>query len=156
MRSEMVEAMENAMRSQVNSLHVALPATIMGYDGSTGLCQVKPIGKVKKGDGQEMDYPAIAGIPMCTPSSIAVPIKNGQSCLLVICDADISGWLSGKTAVQSMAHSLQNAICIPEVRKTPGKLQQYANANNCVAIEGNLYVSGSITSVGNCNAPNIK
>ena len=51
MRSEMVEAMENAMRSQVNSLHVALPATIMGYDGSTGLCQVKPIGKVKKGSG---------------------------------------------------------------------------------------------------------
>ena len=156
MRSEMVDAIGNAMRSQVSELHVALPATIMGYDGSTGLCQVKPIGKVKKGDGQEMDYPAIAGIPMCTPSSIAVPIKNGQSCLLVICDADISGWLSGKTAVQSMAHSLQNAICIPEVRKTPGKLQQYANANNCVAIEGNLYVSGSITSVGNCNAPNIK
>ena len=156
MTSEMIEALDRAMRGKVESLHVALPATVAGYDASTGLCQVKPIGNMQKPDGQAMEYPIIAGVPICTPTAIAVPVKAGDACLLVICDADIAGWLSGKTAAQSMPHSLQNAICIPGLRKTPGKLQAYANANNCVAIEGNLYVSGSITSVGNCNAPNIE
>ena len=156
MTSEMIEALDRAMRGKVEDLHVAMPATITGYDASTGLCRVKPIGSVQKPDGTSMEYPIIAGIPICTPTAIAVPVRAGDACLLVVCDADIAGWLSGKTAVQSMPHSLQNAICIPGLRKTPGKLQAYANANNCVAIEGNLYVSGSITSVGNCNAPNIE
>lgn len=156
MTSEMVEALNAAMNTRISGMHVALPATITGYDAGTGLCQVKPIGTMIKPDGQSMEYPVIAGVPICTPTAIAVPVKPGGTCLLVVCDADIAGWLSGKTAVQSIPHSLQNAICIPGLRKIPGKLQAYANANNCVAIEGNLYVSGSITSVGSCNAPNIK
>lgn len=156
MTSEMIEAFSDAMKAKVNDLHVAFPATITGYDVKTGLCQVKPIGSMQKPDGQSMEYPVIAGVPICTPTAIAVPVKSGNACLLVICDADIAGWLSGKTAVQSMPHSLQNAICIPGLRRAPATLQAYANGNNCVAIEGNLYVSGSITSKGNCNAPNIE
>ncbi len=168
MTSEMVEAIRNAIRDQIGNLHVAMPATIMAYNSSNGLCEVKPIGKLRKPDSTMMEYPVIAGVPICMPANIAVPVKPNQTCLLIICDADISGWISGKTAVQSMSHSLQNTVCIPELRKTPASLQNYANANNGMAIEGNLYISGNlkvqndvhvsggITSVGDCNAPNIR
>lgn len=168
MTSEMVEAFRNMVRSSAESAHVALPGTILNYDSAKGLCQVRPIGMMRKPDGSSMEYPIIAGIPICSPTGIAVPVRPGMTCLIVICDADISGWLSGKTAVQSMPHSLQNAVCIPELRKTPNSMQNYANTHNCVAVEGSLYVSGeitiagnvtvsgSITSAGNCNAPNIK
>lgn len=168
MTSEMVEALRNMVRSATESAHVALPGTILGYDPVTGLCQVRPIGIMKKPDGSSIEYPIIAGIPVCSPAGIAVPVRAGMTCLIVVCDADIAGWLSGKTAVQSMPHSLQNAVCIPELRKTPNTMQNYANANNCVAIEGSLYISGTltvtgnvnvsggITSAGNCSAPNIR
>lgn len=154
--SEMVEAFQNMVRSSAESSHVALPGTIQIYDPGTGLCQVRPIGAMKKPDGSSVEYPIIAGVPICSPAGIAVPVKSGMSCLIVICDADIAGWLSGKTAVQSIPHSLQNAVCIPELRKTPNAMQNHANENNCVAIEGDLYVSGSITCEGSCNASNIK
>lgn len=167
MTSEMVDAFQNMIRSLTESAHVAFPGTILGYEPVSGLCQVRPVGTMKKPDGTSMEYPIIAGVPICSPAGIAIPVRTGAACLIIICDADISGWLSGKTAVQSMPHSLQNAVCIPELRKTPSAMQAYANANNCVAIEGSLYVSGgltvagsvnvsgSITSAGNCNAPNI-
>lgn len=155
MTSEMVQAMQDLMRSGRESMHVALPGTIVSYDTASGLCQVQPIGTMRKPDGTAINYPIIAGVPICAPAGIVVPVAVGTVCLLVICDSDIAGWLSGKTAAQSMPHSLQNAVCIPELRRTPAALQAYANTNHCVAIEGNLYVSGGITSAGNVSAPNI-
>ena len=50
MTSEMVEAIRNAIRDQIGNLHVAMPATIMAYNSSNGLCEVKPIGKLRKPD----------------------------------------------------------------------------------------------------------
>lgn len=159
MRSEMVNAMTALADDKTSNLHVAIPGTITGY--SNGMCQVKPIGSMTKPDGTSMEYPVMAGIPLCSPAGIAVPVKAGTNCLLIICDSDIAGWISGKNAAASMPHSLQNAVCIPELRRTPNAMQEYANSHGCVAISGNLYVSGNIEvgggvkSKGNVDAPNV-
>ena len=167
MTSEMVEAFENMARSHTDRIRVALPGEIIRYDSGSGLCQIRPIGKVSTPTGATLEYPIISGIPICSPAGIAVPVVTGTNCLLIICDADISEWLSGKTAAQSIPHSLQNAVCIPEIRKVPNAMQEYANSHGCVAISGDLYVSGQITvgknmivggeitSTGSVNAPNI-
>jgi hypothetical protein len=162
MRSEMTQAIMDAINSSMANMSVALPGTIVSYDAGSGLVSVQPYGKIKKPDGTFIDYPIVTGIPIAQPSGIATPVVPGKACLLVMCDIDIAGWISGQTGKSSLRHSLSNAICIPGLQRTATQAQNLANSNNCVAISGNLVVSGSvqvagsITSKGNCNAPNIK
>ena len=102
MTSEMVEAFENMARSHTDRIRVALPGEIIRYDPGSGLCQIRPIGKVSTPTGTTLEYPIISGIPICSPAGIAVPVGPGTNCLLIVRDADISEWLSGKTAAQSI------------------------------------------------------
>lgn len=155
MRSEMTQAIMDAIKSALADTGVALPGTITAYDSVTGRVSIKPFGSIKKPDGTIMEYPIITGVPICQPENIATPALPGITCLLVICDIDISGWLEGKSGTAALQHSLSNAVCIPGLRRTSVSAQNQANSRNCVCISGDLYVDGSVTCTGNCNAPNI-
>ncbi|MGL5433815.1 MAG: Gp138 family membrane-puncturing spike protein [Lachnospiraceae bacterium] len=154
MNSEFTQAMKNMVNSAVNNVHTALPGTIRTYDSAKGLCTVKPAGSIKTTTGT-MDYPEITGVPIVSPDALATPIKAGDTVLLIICEGSIAGFLSGKTEVATLHHSLSNAVCIPNLRKVGAKAQQLANDKGCTVIDGNLYVTGSIESVGSIQAPNI-
>ena len=97
MRSEMTQAIADYVSSAMAEIGVALPGTVMAYDSATGRVNVKPFGSMQKPDGTTMEYPIITGVPICQPGGIAAPVQAGTSCLLVFCDIDISGWLSGKS-----------------------------------------------------------
>ena len=155
MRSEMTQAIADYVSSAMAEIGVALPGTVMAYDSATGRVNVKPFGSMQKPDGTTMEYPIITGVPICQPGGIAAPVQAGTSCLLVFCDIDISGWLSGKSGGAALRHSLSNAVCIPGLERTSTAAQNLANAKGCACISGDLYVNGSITCTGNCNAPNI-
>lgn len=155
MRSEMAQAIVDTVRSCMEEVNVAMPGTVVAYDAGTGLASVQPFGTLRRPDGTLMGYPIITGTPICQPAGIAVPVRAGTPCLLVICDADIAGWISGQAGSPSLRHNLSNAVCIPGLQRTSTAEQNLANSKGCVAISGNLYVNGSITCTGNCNAPNI-
>ena len=156
MTSEMTQAVMNMMSSYTNDIKVALPGTIVGYNSGSGTVSVKPFGSCKKPDGTSLDYPILASVPIVQPAGIAVPVTAGMSCLLVICDIDIAGWLSGKDGNTGMWHNIGNAVCIPGLQKTSTKEQNLANAQGCVAVSGKLYVDGDVVCTGKCTASNIE
>lgn len=155
MTSEMTQAVMDMISSYTNDIKVALPGTIISYDPGTGLVNAKPFGTCKKPDGSSLEYPILTGVPVVQPGGIAVPINAGMSCLLVVCDIDISSWLSGKTGNTGMWHNISNAVCIPGLQKTSTEEQNLANAQGCVAVSGKLYVNGDIVCTGICTATNI-
>lgn len=154
MNSEFTQAIKDAVNTAVGEIHTALPGTIKAYDASKGLCTVRPSGSIKTTTGS-MEYPEITGVPIVSPNSLATPIKEGDAVLIIICEGSIAGFLAGKTEAATLHHSLTNAVCIPNLRKVGVKSQTLANEKNCTVVDGNLYVTGSIESIGPVQAPNI-
>lgn len=154
MTSEAIQAIMNLVRSEVSTLHTALPGTIKSYNSSTGLCTVTPTGTIKTTTGT-LPYPDISGVPVVSPQALATPLSKGDPVLIVICEGSIAGFLAGKEDASTLHHSLSNAVCIPHLRKVAPEAQRLANSKNCTVVQGNLYVTGEIESAGAIKAPNI-
>lgn len=154
MNSEFTQAIADAVNSAVEGVHTALPGIIKAYDSSKGLCTVKPSGSIRTTTGS-MEYPEITGVPVVSPNALATPLKAGDTVLILICEGSIAGFLAGKVETATLHHSLSNAVCIPNLRKVGVKAQVLANEKNCTVVDGNLYVTGNIESLGAVKAPNV-
>jgi len=179
---EVVEQMENMVRDVMNnSLHTAMPGKILSYDAETGLADVKPVGSFFCGR-VEMEYPVIPSVPVCTGANsdgtaVCVPIKNGDTVLLVCAEQSISAFLSDTTEAQSDERfELTNCIAVPWLARTPAEAQKKANEKDAIVItrgdiyiyvtkdgleingdikaKGDLSVEGNITATGNITGAN--
>ena len=99
-------------------IHVALPAVIDKYDFKTQKANVK-INISQVYDGQAINFPIIPNVPVIFPNSggasFTMPVKVGDTCLLIFCDLDIKNWLIGGNSIKpqtSRSHSLTDAVAI--------------------------------------------
>lgn len=138
MIQEVVEEMENMVKDVLtNSVHTAMPGKILSYD--SGMVTVQPIGSFYCGK-VEMDYPVIPSIPLCimaSPIGIAscIPVKAGDTCLLVCAEQSLSALLSGASDTQSNERfELTNCIAIPGLMRTEIEAQQEANEKEALVM----------------------
>ena len=156
MIQEVVEQMENMVKDVLNnSVHTAMPGKILSYDDGSGLADVQPVGSFYCGK-VEMDYPVIPSIPICimaTSDGIAscIPIKAGDSCLLVCAEQSLSAFLTETSEAQSNERfELTNCIAIPGLMRAPVEAQQEANEKEALVMvngETKIIVTEEETSV---------
>ena len=140
MIQEVVEEMEKMVKDVLNnSVHTAMPGKILTFDDATGMANVQPIGSFFCGK-VEMDYPVIPSVPVCitaNSSGIAscIPIKPGDTCLLVCAEQSLSALLSETTDAQSNERfDLTNRIAVPGLQRAPVDAQKEANEKEAVVI----------------------
>lgn len=108
--------------------HTALPGIVRSYNASEQTIEVQPA--VREGlpsatddeDGPDtvVSYPVLVSVPVAFPRGggmfIHFPLEEGDSVLLVFCEADLNAWR--QTGDESdpgldMRHSLSGAVAIP-------------------------------------------
>jgi len=103
----------------LDSVNVCLPGIIESWDFQSQKAIIKIDSKKIEDNNEAIEYPVISGVPIITPSSggafISMPIKRGDSCLVLFTDKDITNWLLGasnQTPNSKRMHSLSDAVAI--------------------------------------------
>jgi phage gp45-like len=102
-----------------SNIRVCLPARINSYDYKTQKASVKIDLKEQYSNDFSVDYPVISGVPVVFPASggasITMPVNQGEPCMLIFADRDISNWLIGGTdqnVSSNRMHTLTDAIAL--------------------------------------------
>lgn len=140
MMQELVQNLQNMARDMVNSIHTALPGTIVSFDPETGLAEVRPSLKYRKPDGTSLDYPNITGVPVYFPqgaaqqASIAYPVREGDGCLLIASEQALDYWMYGRQTATELRYDLTNSIALAGLFVRAGPGVRKACAENAVVV----------------------
>lgn len=101
------------------TLRVSMPGIIEEYDYKTRKCSVKIDMQELYEDGSELDYPVITNVPVmiaCSGgASMIMPVKRGDTCLVLFTDRDIDSWLlgvSGRAPKTMRMHNINDAVVL--------------------------------------------
>lgn len=169
MLQEFTSEVEKTAKSVVDEIHTALPGEIVSYDGN--VASVKPIGKYVTSDGASLDYPVITEAPVCFPQctsgnvSICFPLKQGDSCLIIISEVELDSWRSGAKSEGVLKFDLTSGIVIPGLQKGMSEAAKNAISENAVIVKNGsttlkvksdgVVVEGSLTVTGDVKAGGI-
>lgn len=157
MKQDFVQQINNTIHEVMDEIHTAMPGKIAGY--ANGLVKVKPSIKYKTPKGEYIDYPIIENVPLVVPHSgdtvIAVPVKAGDDCLIIIAEQSLDAWIAGAEDDTQLKFDLTNAICIPGLTKTDLSAQQEANSKGCIVMSGDVMIKGNLTCTGIVKGSNI-
>lgn len=151
MLQEFTAEIEQTAKAAVNEIHTAIPGEIVSYNASLGTATVKPIGKYITSDVKELDYPTITEAPVVFPFcqnagvGIAFPVKNGDSCIIIISEVELDAWRSGADSEGSLRFDLTSAMVIPGLLEAGSKASEKAVKQNAVVVTAGdveLIVSG--------------
>lgn len=142
MMQEFVQCLENMVREATYDIHTALPGKIAEFDPATGMAVVKPEGSIAMKNGSRLKYPSIVKVPVVFPRAggqdavIAYPVKEGDGCLIIICENDLKPWMShGKETESNMKFDLTNAVCIPGLFSEGNEAMQKAIDENAIVLK---------------------
>lgn len=107
--------MVNTILAQV---HTCVPGKVVSFD--PGACQatVLPDMKIKKPNGEMLEYPQITGVPVVFPqasaqgATIAYPIKAGDGCLILFSEQALDQFLYERDTGTDLRFDLSNALAI--------------------------------------------
>lgn len=106
MEITLTQLLKNAFRSQAMEMHTCIPAKVLKYNAKTCTVDVK-IGVKRKFVGEDYkEYPIIPDVPvrfMRSAGSTAIlrlPIKKGDTGLLLFTQRSIEKWLVSKDVVE--------------------------------------------------------
>lgn len=173
MKQDFVQQVYNVAYEVMNEMHTAMPGKIVSY--SNGKVSVRPSLRFKTPKGKYMQYPVIANVPIVVShggnASIAVPVKSGDDCLIIVSEQSLNEWLTGVEDDTYLKYDLSNAICIPGLCRTGIEAQEEANSsggvviacgtnkicvsNESVAVWGDITVEGNLTCTGEVKGSNI-
>ena len=173
MLQEFVHQIKKTAQEVMTDMHTALPAKIVSVNSSEGLATVQPSVKMTLKNGDKIDYPQISGVPIIFPQgsnqavSISFPVKEGDSCLLVVSEQSLEYWLYERETDTTLRFDISNAICIPGLFQKPPRSFSDACDNDSVIIEsndtqisvdsngiamtGNVTINGDLTVTGSIN-----
>lgn len=159
-------------------MNCAIPAIIQKYDHKTQKASVK-VNIKRVYQDSVIDMPVLSNVPVmfmsCGGASLTMPVKKGDSCLLIFCDIDIKSWLLGGDNLKPQTnriHSLNDAIALTglnpfnkaiQVENNEDVLLQYSGSkirlkpNGVVNIESAKELNIKTENVViNCKTANIK
>jgi hypothetical protein len=97
----MTDAIRNSVLYQLMNIHTAFPGSIVDYDYTTQKASIQPVIDKKYTDGTTQPMPILNNVPVIFPSSggagITMPVKPGDTCLVVCCERSIDDWLATGT-----------------------------------------------------------
>lgn len=105
----------SSVQSILNSIHTAMPATIISYDHTQNKAIVQPLLNKAYKNGVET-MPILNDVPIIFPKYIFFPIEKGDNILLVFCERSIDLWkqVGGQvTPDDPRKFSLSDAVAIP-------------------------------------------
>lgn len=145
---EFVQQIKDTVQEALQDVHTAIPAKIVSINASSGLATVQPTIKKMLDNGSSMDFPQISGVPIVVSQganqlvSIAVPVKAGDSCLLIISEQSLEYWLYGRETDTTLLFDITNAICIPGLfQKPPDTFFDACNSNSVIIDAGTTRLS---------------
>lgn len=115
-KAEIVKSLQDKISS---AIRVSLPCVIESYDYKTQKADIRVDIKELYNNNTELEYPILVDVPVIFPrsggASITLPVKQGDSCLVIFLDRDITNWLLGaskqKPATKRI-HHLSDAVAI--------------------------------------------
>lgn len=145
MQHELVQAIKDAIKSQTNEMHTALPGQVVSFDPGTGMATIKPTMQYSKPDGSKIDFPEISGVPVVFPQGagqsvgVAFPVTAGDSVLLIFSEQALDYWLYGQETGTDLRFDLSSAIAIPGLfNKASSIVQKACSENAVVAASGGV------------------
>ena len=138
------------------TMRVAIPGIVDSYDHVTQKAKIKVDIQELFEDGSSLEAPLITNVPVIMPASggafFSMPVKQGDYCLLIVCDRDISTWLLGgsnKKPSTYRRNSLTDTVAIMGLRP----FTKTANIPNNTDVT--IFYSGSTFSIGSDGSVNI-
>jgi len=117
-QAELIKALQDKISSNIR---VAMPGIIETYEFKTCKASIKIDMQELYRNDTCVDYPVISNVPVvfprCGGAEILLPVKRGDSCLVIFMDRDIKTWLLGAS-------------------KQPPKTRRQHHLNDAVAIMG--------------------
>ena len=142
-----------------STLRVSMPGIIEEYDYKTRKCSVKIDMQELYEDGSELDYPVITNVPVmlsCSGgASMIMPIRRGDSCLILFADRNIDSWLlgvSGRAPKTMRMHSINDAVVLmglmpfktlSAAKNNDDLLISYEDSEITLKPEGNIEVTSA-------------
>ncbi|HQI61901.1 MAG TPA: Gp138 family membrane-puncturing spike protein [Myxococcota bacterium] len=164
MADSLYQVMQDALREMLGNLHTATVARVVQVNETT--VDVQPvINRVI--DGESVQLPVFVEVPPVTlqggGSYLAMPIAEGDYCLLVFTERCFDRWYQGKDEqppAEMRMHDysdgfaivgvnpLQAAITLPQILTIQGDSEQFGNFR----LDGDLVVTGKITVDGDVSS----
>jgi phage baseplate assembly protein gpV len=143
-----IDFLQALQKKILSSINVSMPGIIESYDFKTQKANIKIDSKIKEDDTSFTEYPVISGVPVVMPSSggayITMPVKAGDSCIVLFADKDITNWLTGMSNQKpetKRTHHLSDAVAILG-------LKQFNKANLIENNEDlNIFYSGTTIKI---------
>ena len=140
MIQEFAHQIEETIREATYDIHTAIPGTISSFDPVSGMATVKPEGTMAMKNGKKLKYPSIVKVPVILPqgkeATIAYPIKQGDGCIIIVCENDLKPWMShGQETASDMKFDLSNAVCIPGLYSEGNEAVQKAIDEDAIVIK---------------------
>lgn len=125
---DLLDVLELFGENLLNNIHTALPGRVESYDPATQRADVQPLVRrrvpVAGTDRREWaheDLPLIPSVRVLHPRAktafIHLPIKRGDTVLLVFCETGIGHWEAGDGSISDAGderrHHLAHAVAIP-------------------------------------------
>ena len=118
-RQEELQAMK---RDIFESLHCALPGTVVSFDDESQTAVIQPAVKHRRvssraersgveGSPSSISFPLLRDVPVFMP--VSLEIQEGDACLVIFADRDIDAWFeTGEAEVppSSRMHSLSDGF----------------------------------------------
>ena len=159
MMQEFVQQVKETISESLDGVHTCIPGEIVSFDAGNCTAVVKPIGKIKRPDGQKIDYPQIAKVPVHFQQS-----STQESCICFRKPNALMQEAQSKDAIiirqkDSRAMFSNNEVLIKrndsQFMQMKGGTITLKNAGTTLTITGsgadligNLTVSGKITAQG--------
>lgn len=141
MLQEFVQAVNDAVRRGIGTMHTAIPGRILNFDAKTGRADVLPVAIYRMPDGTLLNYPKITDVPVMFPGNgkagIYFPLEEGDDCLLIFAEKSLEYWTTGQITDTELDFDLTNAICIPGLMQNGNKSLVDAYDSNSLILNVN-------------------
>ena len=107
-------ALESLKREIFESLHVAMPGTIVSYDSTACTAAIQPALRRQTQSGTILTAPQLSSVPVFLPSA-SHTVFPGDPCLLLFMDFCLDGYLTNRQPVlppSPRQHDLSDAIAL--------------------------------------------
>ncbi len=118
----LAQVITDAMEQRLTEVHTAMPGSIVSYDSAKQLAVVQPSIMRKYKTGEIISFPVIYNVPVAFPRSgkafLSLPLKAGDSVLLIFSERSLDIWLSGGGTVDPQdvrKHHISDAIAYPGI-----------------------------------------
>jgi hypothetical protein len=163
--AERIPSLSALLRTRMNGaledVHTAMPVRVETYDASLQRVSVQPVLKRaftdEEGERQVERLPVITGVPVQFPSGggyrLTFPIANGDTGLLIFCEASLDVWLSQGGEVDPLddrRFDLSDGIFIPGVRSFAAPIGDAHETKFSLGKEGGpqIYIDGTKIQLG--------